>query len=197
MRLIAILVSSLLLASTAHARTWQINLIQSHGPREISRQEAIKMMQFARSKFTAIGIKTRLGRASYSKLLNPAYNLTTYQNSVHWWARKLPPRKNIIRHVLTPPFFDGLWYIGGSAIGICALHHSYIITTSNAQYKNIDGLDRWYQSATAIAHELGHAFGARHTKSHSIMNFEALHFDDLPRLSFAPESVTQIYKCME
>ena len=197
MRILALL---LLLAAPAWAspRTWQINLIQSHGFREVSRQDSIGMLTVARAKLAEAGIRTRVGRVSYSKLANPAYGLLTYQAGVFFWAKALGPRRNILRHILTPPFFDEQRYwIAGVSIGVCTIYYKYAVTTSNAQLTNIDGLDFWYKSAIAMTHELGHAFGARHTKSHSLMNFEALHFDDLPRLSFAPESVTQIYKCME
>lgn len=191
------LLALLLFASTAHARTWQIDVIQAHGPREISRQDAINMATFARARFAEIGIKTRLGRVSFTKLQNPSYGLTNYTQGVFWWQRQLPPRANIVRHVLTPPFFtNGLWYIAGASTGICLLHWKYAVTTSNAQLTNIAGVSRWHQSAVAMTHELGHAFGARHTRGHSIMNIGALGFEDVATLTFAPESVRQIYQCM-
>lgn len=196
MRLIAILVSSLLLASTAHARTWQINLIQSHGFREVSRQDSIGMLTVARAKLAEAGIRTRVGRVSYSKLANPAYGLLTYQAGVFFWAKALGPRRNILRHVLTPPFFDEQRYwIAGVSIGVCTIYYKYAVTTSNAQLTNIDGVDFWYKSAIAMTHELGHAFGAKHTKSRSIMNVGSLAFEPVQNLVFAPESIRQINQC--
>lgn len=187
----------LLFAVPAYARTWQINLIQSHGPREVSRQDAIAMMQFARAKLAEVGIRTRIGRVSYTKLFNPTYNLSNYWQGVYWWQKHFPARLNILRHVVTPPFLvDQLWYIAGASPGVCLLHWRYAVSTSNAQIVNVYNIDRWYQSAMAITHELGHVFGGRHTMSHSIMNGGALAFPDVKDLKFAPESVTQIYKCI-
>lgn len=186
----------LLLAAPAWGRTYQINLIQSHGPREVSRQDAIEMLTIARAKLAQAGIKTRVGRVSYSRLLNPSYTLLTYGQGAFWWAKKLPPRLNIIRHVLTPPFYDEeRYWMAGVSIGICLVHYRYAITTSNAQLTNIDGLDRFYHSAISIAHELGHAFGAKHTLTPSIMSSDALYFSPVWALQFATGSIRQMKAC--
>lgn len=187
----------LLLASSAHARTWQVDIIQSHGIREISRQDAIAMAAVMRAKFASIGIKIRIGRVSYTKLINPDYTISTYTSGIFFWQKHLPPRANIIRHVITPPFYDGkLFYIAGVAPGVCLARWKYAVSTSNAQRTNLAGQDRFWMSAIAMTHELGHVFGARHTKSHSIMNFGALSFVDTPALEFALESSRQIYQCI-
>ena len=194
MKLLALI---LLLATTAHARTYQIDLIQSHGFREVPRQDAIAMREVTFYKFAQIGVKLKRGRVSYTKIKNPDYNLLTYDRGALFWQRHLPPRKNIIRHVMTPPFYDiGLWFIGGVAPGICVVHWKYAVSTSNAQLFNIDGLDRWWHSAIAMTHELGHVFGAKHTKSDSLMNIGALHYEPVELLEFSPESANQIYKCI-
>lgn len=187
----------LLFASSAHARTWQVDIIQSHGLREITRQDAIAMAHVMRAKFASIGIKIRIGRVSYTKLINPDYTLATYTSGVFWWQKRLPPRANIIRHVITPPFFDGkLFYIAGVAPGVCLARWKYAVSTSNAQRTNLAGQDRFWHSAIAMTHELGHVFGCRHTVSRSIMNVGALSLEPVATLQFAPESTRQIYQCI-
>lgn len=194
---IKLLLALLLFASTAEARTYQIDITMSHGPKEVTRQNVIAMASFARAKFRAIGVSIRIGRVSYTSLINPQYSLTNYVNGVHWWQKKLPARTNIIRHVITPPFFvNGVPYLAGVAVGICCPRWKYAIAVSNAEILNHKGENRFWQSAIALTHEQGHIFGGRHTVSHSIMNIGALSFPDVYTLLFAPESITQIFSCL-
>lgn len=196
-KLIVIGVSSLLLATSAFARTWQIDVIMSHGDKEVPRQFAIAMTAFARAKFDAIGIKIKIGRVSYTKLINPQYDVTSYRLGVYWWQKHLPPRKNIIRHVITPPFFYlGKYYLAGVAPGICVPRWKYAMATSNAEMFSGLGEDRFYQSAVALTHEQGHILGAKHTITHTLMNYGALGFSDIKDLQFSEESKHQIHNCL-
>lgn len=195
--LIAVLVSSLIFSSVAQARAWQVDFILAKGDRAIPRQAAILMGQFVTLKFAEIGLQVKIRRVSFTKLTNPQYSTLDYGNGVYWWQRHLPPRKNILRHVITPPILeDGVYYIAGVAPGFCLVRWVYAVSTSNAQMINIKGIDRFWQSALAILHELAHLFGAKHVESHTIMNTGSLAFDDVKLLKFAPESVHQIYNCI-
>lgn len=190
----------LLFTATAHARTYQVDIIQSHGPREVSRQDAIGMREVMLFKFAQIGVNIRRGRVSYTKIKNPNYNLSNYEQGALFWQKHLPPRTNIIRHVITPPFYDiGLWFIGGVSPGVCVVRWRYAVSTSNAQLVNLYGEDRWWHSAIAMTHELGHVFGSKDVKDvkdASLMNIGALHFTPVQALEFSPASATQIHHCV-
>lgn len=79
------------------------------------------------------------------------------------WADTIRLRPNSITHVLAPPIMDTDGYsMGGLAYSGCKYKEG-AISVSNTYVRNQYGENRFWHSIGAIAHEIGHNLGARHS----------------------------------
>lgn len=191
------------LASTqAEARTFSLDIVQGHGPLEVSRQDAIKMFGWAQVRFAEIGIKIKLRRCSFTGKRNPSVTLANWQQQFWWWIaqywkRSLP--RNQLLYVMIPPFWDrSVAWIAGQAYAICGIRRTTLpMAVGNAEVYNQDGAYRWYHSAAVLAHELGHLFGAYHCQSQTIMHPAVTGLlIEMSAVRFDIVSAKQIRKCV-
>lgn len=204
-KILLLCIMTFVLASTqAEARTFSLDIIQGHGPLEVSRQDAIGMFKWAQLRLAEAGVYIRLRRCSFTGKRNPQVTLANWSNQFWWWSKELWPKvrglqKNQVLYVMIPPIWAELKYwIGGQAYMICAVHAKGIpIAVGNAEVRNPDGELRWYHSAVILAHELAHLFGAKHYYTWTIMHPAATSLGmPMEGLRFDEVSIEQIHKCI-
>ena len=199
--LLLLLITLVLVSTQAEARTFSLDIIQSHGPKEVSRQEAIGMFKFAQARLAEAGIKIKLRRCSFTGKRNPAVNITNWPNQFYWWAKQGYSKrllKNQLLYIMLPPFWDEIYWIGGQAYAVCGIRRTlFSFAVGNAELVTSFGVDRWYHSAMIMVHELGHLFGARHIDTDTIMNPGATGLPvSMVTLPWDIKSIQQIQRCI-
>lgn len=194
MRLIALLA---LIITLFPSPSWglDVDLILVKGG--VTRQQAIQAFIYARGKISEVGVDIRLRSVKVVPNTGPTVNLSNWNKQFWYWARWAYShgyKRKGLTYVMIPPFYDnGVPYIGGQAEGVCS-PRGYAV--GNAEMVNHLGLDRFYHSATIMAHEIGHLLGASHTSEQSIMNVGALSYIPVTSLSFSPSSGGKIRRCL-
>lgn len=194
-----ILLSILLLSTTAHARVWTVNIGLVSGQNKISRQEAKRIFIATQSTYAALNIDLKLGyiHGSKGKKINSsAYSL---DNQFWYWKKKvgtIPARQHQIVYVILPPMlFEGSYFMGGMAAGICNIYTENPFAVGYARVQKGNKNSFW-QSAVIMKHELGHLFGAVHDPGKDIMNAHAISFKNQMTLQFSQESISQMHNCL-
>ena len=100
------------------------------------------------------------------------YTLSNKEEAYYSWRDRLRKegKKGIWLVVLPPVEDNGLRYIAGYARTTCFKDLNLAVVVVFLQSKNSYGDNRLLHSSYAITHELGHAMGAKHVDSMTIMH---------------------------
>lgn len=181
-----------------------IKIIHVDGANAIKSVHSTRLVRQAERHFKPQGIrfalKPQIDTNESEPFLSPLLLVWRFYFWNNWARQAGLVESDEIKLFIVPPFVDagGVFYIGGASAGVCTYKGNLNpVTMAAAEYKNGKGQARWRHSVVAVAHELGHAIGARHTETKSIMHPYILPFvDGIPRMTFAPESRAQIRTCL-
>lgn len=109
---------------------------------------------------------------------------------------ELDKKYDVVHYVFPPYLMDGVLYIGGMSY-VCSIKcPGKNSSVSNAEvYSSTTGADRLRHSMIAAAHEIGHALGASHLNSKTLMNYQVLGFAD-GEVKVDKQSLKQINQCI-
>jgi len=165
----------------------------------VTKAQAIQIWREAKSILRQNGVPIELKKF---KQVNPRWALEKYYSDqnmqtefyVDIWVlalqRKLIP-KGGVAHFIVPRSIGGYMY-GQALFDVCGEGKS-AVSYSTAQERNIAGSDRHRHSVLAMAHELGHTFGADHTTMGLMNTGILLTLDPV----MADESKKQVRQCLK
>lgn len=170
------------------------------GPYCIDINQSYTAFNVARSYYAKAGFSLRMKRFYTIPDPCPQYNTldTRYEKLVcliKLTTVKYPSNSHF--HYIAPPMFEnGVSYIAGYSGSVCGRR---TVSLSNAIEYNVPKHQyRLDASALAIAHELGHVFGASDIGGETLMNTGALGmFITGKNLEFSAYSIRQIRNCQK
>lgn len=202
------------LPSWAASKTAQVYLVSVSGPNAVSHDQAGALFDIVRQSYadeTGVTLQLykhlRLGRYPFKSVFNIASSKGDLGRWEGFFRRRLTAkaRKQVLFVAVVPPYYDtysgqtGYWMLGW-ANGFCRLPPWAGVGYSTAEMKNLAGADRWWMSAEALKHEMGHLVGAFHDDSlpATCMHSNGLAYqpDAGPVLPFSVWSVGQVRKCV-
>lgn len=184
------------LASTASAQTYTLKVIEVRS-RYYTSAEAQSIVRKAVEKIQPVlgrPVVTEWRRVTDTSVFNLSQRRTAYD---HYFAHASREARSTISVIIAPPLIDnGTRYLYGASKYTCNLSGIGVLMLGwNAV--NQDGLSRKAPAVYGLTHELGHAFGAGHISSRTIMNSGAISLAiEGGGLPWDNRSVEQIQNCI-
>lgn len=170
----------------------RVHLVKISGDHELSLPNTGTVWDSAAALTAQAGVSLRLARVTLINDIKPQYGtLNQRVNRLYYWANQARRRgyfrKVDVVHFLFPPIKDkGQYWFAGLAYNECARGQNSISYSNGGT--STGGTVQIRKSAVAVAHEILHILGAKHSSQSDLMNTGALALVD----SMWPLPVSQI-----
>lgn len=170
----------------------RVHLVKVSGDHELSLPNTGTVWDSAAALAAQAGVSLQLAKVTLINDIKPQYGtLDQRVNRLYYWAnqarRRGYLRKVDVVHFLFPPIKDkGQYWFAGLAYNECARGQNSISYSNGGT--STGGTVQIRKSAVAVAHEILHILGAKHSSQSDLMNTGALALVD----SMWPLPVSQI-----
>ena len=180
----------------------RVHLVKVSGDHQLSLPDAATVWDSAAALVAGAGVDLRLAKVTLINDIKPKYGtLDRREARLYFWlsqARRRGYFKNVDTvHFMFPPIHDkDQYWFAGLAVGECVFRQNAMSYSNTGISKG--GTVQLRKSAVAVAHEILHTVGAKHTTGTDLMNTGALALADRTwPLQVAPITINEVNLCQQ